>query len=241
AVRRFLSKRYATRELERRRAYECADCQDPAAARQHPFAWISVSNIRRPLCKPELPTADPRAAGRDAPPGGESEPAMRRRLALALPLLLASAALAAPARAFTSEVAALQVALHVRGLYSGTIDGVAGPATKRAVRVFQRRAQLTVDGVPGPLTRHALGRYGGRLLGKRILRRGRKGWDVAQLQFELAWHGFPSGAFDGIFGPRVDRALRRYQEWAGLGADGLAGPATLGALTVPPPRPVLPL
>ena len=166
---------------------------------------------------------------------------MRRRLALALPILLASAALAAPARAFTSEVAALQVALHVRGLYAGPIDGVAGPVTKHAVRVFQRRAQLTVDGVAGPMTRRALGRLGRPLLGKRILRRGRRGWDVAQLQFELAWHGFPSGAFDGIFGPRVDRALRRYQEWAGLRIDGLAGPATLGALTAPAPQPVLPL
>jgi peptidoglycan hydrolase-like protein with peptidoglycan-binding domain len=166
---------------------------------------------------------------------------MRRRLALALPLLLASAALAAPAGASTAEVAALQVALHVRGLYAGPIDGVAGPATKRAVRVFQRRARLTVDGVAGPLTRRALGRLGRPLLGKRIMRRDKRGWDVAQLQFELAWHGFPSGPFDGIFGPRVERALRRYQEWAGLEPDGLAGPATLGALTAPPPRPTLPL
>jgi hypothetical protein len=26
------------------------------------------------------------------------------------------------------------------------------------------------------------------------------GWDVARLQFQLAWHGFPSGTMDGRFG-----------------------------------------
>ena len=62
------------------------------------------------------------------------------------------------AGAGTSPVAALQVALSARGLYTGTIDGVAGPSTTAAVRAFQRRAQLPVDGIVGPRTRAALGR-----------------------------------------------------------------------------------
>jgi murein DD-endopeptidase MepM/ murein hydrolase activator NlpD len=66
--------------------------------------------------------------------------------------------------------------------------------------------------------------------------RGRRGWDVSALQFKLAWHGFPSGNFDGDFGPRTDTALRRYQRWAGLFADGAAGPATLAALRRSPAR-----
>ena len=37
----------------------------------------------------------------------------------------------------------------------------------------------------------------------------------------------------------VGAALRRFQAWAGLGADGVAGAATLGALRRPPPRSVL--
>ena len=57
-----------------------------------------------------------------------------------------------------------------------------------------------------------------------------RGWDVGGLQWLLARHGFPSGAMDGGLGPRTDAALRRFQAWAGLGADGLAGPATLARL-----------
>jgi len=161
---------------------------------------------------------------------------MQRRLALALPLLLA--ALAAPAHGLaapSSSVAALQVALHARGLYDGTIDGIRGPLTTRAVRELQRRVRITVDGVPGPQTRRALGRFARPRLGSRPLRFGRSGWDVAELQFELAAHGFPSWTFDGIFGRHVERALRRFQRWARLHVDGVAGPATLAALRAPPP------
>lgn len=68
------------------------------------------------------------------------------------------------------------------------------------------------------------------------MRSGHSGWDVAALQFTLAWHGFPSGSLDGGFGSRTDAALRRFQAWAGLGADGVAGPATLRALRRPIPR-----
>jgi peptidoglycan hydrolase-like protein with peptidoglycan-binding domain len=160
---------------------------------------------------------------------------MRSRRVLALPLVLLAAALPATGLAAGSAgVAALQVGLHAHGFYAGSIDGVAGPQTAKAVRRLQRRAHISVDGVAGPRTRRALGRFGWHTLGSRPLRRGRIGWDVAALQFQLAAHGFPSGTFDGIFGPRVDIALRRYQEWAGLDVDGIAGPSTLGALTAAP-------
>jgi hypothetical protein len=169
---------------------------------------------------------------------------MRTRLALALPLLVVALALpaAAPgAAAMSPSVAALQVALRAHGLYGGTIDGIRGRATTRAIRRFQRHARITVDGVPGPQTRRALGRFARHRLGSRPLHRGLAGWDVAALQFELAVHGFPCGTFDGIFGPHVHRALRRFQRWAGLAADGVAGPSTLAALQRPPGRVVLPL
>jgi peptidoglycan hydrolase-like protein with peptidoglycan-binding domain len=132
--------------------------------------------------------------------------------------------------------AALQVGLSKRGLYAGTIDGVAGPTTTAAVRTFQRRAHLPVDGVTGPMTRAALGRYGRHTLGTRPLRAGAFGWDVAELQFLLAWHGFPSGAFDGQFGAEGVGSLRRFQRFAGLASDGVAGSATLSALDGPLPH-----
>jgi murein DD-endopeptidase MepM/ murein hydrolase activator NlpD len=135
------------------------------------------------------------------------------------------------------EIAALQVGLRNRGLYAGTVDGVLGPGTETALRRFQRRARLAADGVPGPRTRKALGRYGRRApLGRRPLALGRRGWDVAALQFALAWHGFPSATFDGYFGAHTDAALRGFQVWAGIKPDGTAGPATIAALRGPFPR-----
>jgi murein DD-endopeptidase MepM/ murein hydrolase activator NlpD len=150
-------------------------------------------------------------------------------------VVLAGLALA-PAAAGSRDagVAALQVALRARELYAGSIDGVNGPKTTRAIRRFQRRAGLASDGIAGERTRRALGRYGRHLLGSRPLTRGAAGWDVAALQFLLAWHGFPSSTIDGGLGVRTERALRRFQQWAGLRPDGVAGPQTVAALRRPP-------
>jgi murein DD-endopeptidase MepM/ murein hydrolase activator NlpD len=147
---------------------------------------------------------------------------------------------AAPALGRVSaSTAALQVALRAGGLYGGAVDGIAGPQTRAAVRALQARRGLTVDGIAGPRTRRALGRRGRPRLGSRPLAAPARGWDVAGLQFLLARHGFPSGSVDGGLGARTDAALRRFQAWAGLGADGVAGPATLAALLRAPPRSVL--
>jgi peptidoglycan hydrolase-like protein with peptidoglycan-binding domain len=143
---------------------------------------------------------------------------------------------AAQASAGRAGVAALQVALRVRGLYAATVDGIRGPLTREGVRRFQARRGLVVDGIAGPRTRAALGWRGRPGLGARVIRAGSRGWDVAALQFLLATRGFASGPFDGRLGPRGDAALRRFQAWAGLGADGLAGPATIAAARRPPAR-----
>ena len=150
-------------------------------------------------------------------------------LALALTACLATAT-ATPARAASSDTAALQVALTGLKVYTGPIDGVTGPATRRAIRRLQRRRGLPVDGIAGPRTRRALGRRGRPRLGARVLRRGRRGWDVAALQFLLRRRGCAPGTVDGGFGRATARALRRCQRRLGLRADGLAGPATIRAL-----------
>jgi lysozyme family protein len=152
-----------------------------------------------------------------------------------LPLAVAALLLAPPASAGRDAgLAALQVALHARGLYAGSIDGLKGPATTRAVKRFQRRAGLAADGVPGAGTRKALGRYGRHILGSRPLTRGADGWDVAALQFLLAWHGFPSATIDGGLGEHTERALRHFQRWAGVKPNGIAGATTFAALRKAP-------
>jgi murein DD-endopeptidase MepM/ murein hydrolase activator NlpD len=73
------------------------------------------------------------------------------------------------------------------------------------------------------------------------LHAGAHGAGVRTLQLELAWHGFPSGAIDGRFGPEVASAVRRFQRSHGLAVDGVAGPSTLAALAARRPAPAIPL
>ena len=158
---------------------------------------------------------------------------IRLSVALAAGVLLVAPVAHAAGR---PAVAALQVTLRHHHVYRGPVDGVLGPLTTTAVMRFQRRHGLTPDGVAGPKTRHAFGRFAAHVLGSRTLARGNSGWDVAELQFALAWHGFPNATIDGGFGVHVERALRKFQRWAALPADGIAGPATFRALRAPLPR-----
>src|SRR3954470_13027689 len=148
-------------------------------------------------------------------------------------------AFAAANRMGSPSVAALQVGLRAKGLYSGTIDGFAGAGTRSAVRSLQRRAGITVDGVAGPQTLGALGRRGRPRLGSRAIGPGAHGFDVAQLQFLLAWHGFPSATIDGGYGSHTEAAIVRFQRYARLSRDGIAGAGTISRLrTLPRPSPV---
>jgi peptidoglycan hydrolase-like protein with peptidoglycan-binding domain len=170
---------------------------------------------------------------------------MRTGRYVAFASVLAALALAGPASAvLTPYVAGAQVALRAHGLYPGAIDGIRGPQTNRAIRVFQRRHGLAVDGVVGPRTRAKLGKLGRPLFGKRMIRRGMVGWDVSVLQFMLGRRGARPGGVDGIFGRSTLGAVKRFQSHRGLLADGLVGPATRHALksgaparrAVKPPR-----
>jgi murein DD-endopeptidase MepM/ murein hydrolase activator NlpD len=156
--------------------------------------------------------------------------------ACAAGVLIAVPSAGLPAAAGSAEVAALQVALRAAGAYAGPVDGWRGSETDEALLTFQEREGLNPDGIVGPRTRGALGRLGRPQLGARSLFRGRRGWDVAELQFRLAWHGFPSGPFDGVFGPRLERAVLRFQRFAGLPRLGIAGPRTVAALGRARPR-----
>ena len=56
-----------------------------------------------------------------------------------------------------NEVSKIQKALKERGYYTGSIDGIFGTATKKAVEQFQRDNNLKVDGIAGKQTLSALG------------------------------------------------------------------------------------
>jgi murein DD-endopeptidase MepM/ murein hydrolase activator NlpD len=144
--------------------------------------------------------------------------------------LVAALALPSPARSASANVAALQSALTTLNLYKGFVDGVRGPLTRSAVIRFQRRRGLLVDGIAGPQTRRALGRRGRPPLGRRVMRVGHVGWDVAALQFLLLRRGYGPGRVDGAFGPLTRAAVLRAQRARGLSVDGLAGPQTISSL-----------
>jgi murein DD-endopeptidase MepM/ murein hydrolase activator NlpD len=163
---------------------------------------------------------------------------MTRSLRLAAILAFLGALLVQPAVTLAignPRTAAVQVALRAKHLYGGTVDGETGPATTDGLEVLQHQAGLAPDGVAGPQTLAALGPLAGPELGTRPLAAGAFGGDVVELQFLLAWHGFPSGTIDGAFGWHTEAALRRFQRWAGLPAVGVVGPATIAALRGPIP------
>jgi peptidoglycan hydrolase-like protein with peptidoglycan-binding domain len=159
----------------------------------------------------------------------EPGPSMRRRACILALVAVASFATASPARSASPDVAALQLALFQRGYYRGPFDGLAGPQTRRATKRFQRRHHLTPDGVAGPRTRRKLGKWARFELGNRLLRRGRRGWDVAELQFLLRRSGI-FVTIDGDFGPVTQAAVVGTQKGSGLSADGIVGAQTIAVL-----------
>jgi cell wall-associated NlpC family hydrolase len=111
------------------------------------------------------------------------------------------------------SVAAVQRALGIAA------DGEFGPVTRAAVRRFQAAHGLEVDGIVGPITARALGI--GVASGPRTLSS-----TTVALQRALGISA------DGVYGPMTRAAVRRFQASRGLVVDGIAGPATLGALGI---------
>ena len=81
------------------------------------------------------------------------------------------------------------------------------------------------------------------------LQQGSRGDDVKRVQRSIVRDGYRSAAndlgldgatdVDGIFGPRTDAAVRRFQERQGLVVDGIVGPITWAALPLKEPSPWL--
>ena len=57
------------------------------------------------------------------------------------------------------EVITIQTKLKRWGYYNGSVDGIYGSETLAAVKWFQRKNGLTADGIAGPATLKAMGIY----------------------------------------------------------------------------------
>ncbi|MEG0692862.1 MAG: spore cortex-lytic enzyme [Oscillospiraceae bacterium] len=55
------------------------------------------------------------------------------------------------------EVKAIQEKLKERGIYKGSVDGIFGAETQKAVKTFQKQQGLAQDGIAGPATLKKLG------------------------------------------------------------------------------------
>jgi peptidoglycan hydrolase-like protein with peptidoglycan-binding domain len=115
-----------------------------------------------------------------------------------------------------ADVQAIQHLLNHHG-YAVDPIGVFGPATTTAVRSFQTDHGLGADGIVGPATWAAL---------VPLLRAGDTGSAVRALQVELNEKRRIALAVNGTFDAATTSAVRDFQQHAGIGVDGVAGPVT---------------
>lgn len=119
----------------------------------------------------------------------------------------------------------LQFLLYNYG-YDIDIDGIFGPATQRAVILFQQENGLDPDGLVGNNTWRTLL----QLPPFPTLRRGSRGVYVKYLQQKLEAKLYPVGVVDGVFGSNTELAVKQFQTENGLNADGIVGPLTWAQL-----------
>lgn len=123
-----------------------------------------------------------------------------------------------------SEVRTAQTALMRAGYDPGSINGIFGAATERAVRQFQRVLGAQQDGIIGPVTWQYLEPFALES-DPDILRRGSRGAMVRRLQLALERAGYSPERIDGLFGTRTQAALKAFQKSAGLAQTGVADKA----------------
>ncbi|MCT2536305.1 peptidoglycan-binding protein [Aquibacillus koreensis] len=103
------------------------------------------------------------------------------------------------------------------------IDGRFGDETEAAVRIFQSDQNITVDGIVGPVTHESLDKaiadqtipYPGSTFS-----RGSTGENVRRIQRIV------NTRVDGIYGPKTETAVKKFQSNHNLLVDGIVGPNT---------------
>jgi peptidoglycan hydrolase-like protein with peptidoglycan-binding domain len=146
------------------------------------------------------------------------------------------------------EVATIQQRLQVHGFAIGTIDGSYGSRTTSAVSAFQQSKGLKSDGIvdketwtalaaePAPtsdnLQSNAPIQNSAPVPGNpaTALTKGAAGSKVKTLQVRLEIQGYNPGPIDGIFGARTATAVKKFQEYKGLTADGVVDETTWKAI-----------
>lgn len=113
-------------------------------------------------------------------------------------------------------------------------DGEFGEETENAVMKFQKDHNLSVDGLVGPVTLNKLQEVNHQRVSASdfplptgVFRRGDQGNAVKQIQRALKQINFNPGSIDGIYGPKTEDAVRRFQSlYKALADDGIYGPNT---------------
>ena len=142
-----------------------------------------------------------------------------------------------------TAVATLQQNLTALGYYWAEITGNFGAKTQEAVKRFQKAYGLPQDGVAGATTLSAIqtqvkkkggsssSSSGGSINTSSILQLNSTGSNVTALQNKLAALGYYKGEITGHYGEKTRDAVRAFQSKNDLVADGIAGPATLKAIS----------
>jgi peptidoglycan hydrolase-like protein with peptidoglycan-binding domain len=144
-----------------------------------------------------------------------------------------------------TDVRTIQNRLRQLNFYNGPADGVWGPGTQVALENFQRARGLQV----GQMTRATIAAMGldasafptksasagvaapaGATVAGNTLDRG----VVRGIQQRLRQNGFYTGAVDGVWGPRTEAALARFQRSRGIESTGQLTPTTISALGLDP-------
>lgn len=124
------------------------------------------------------------------------------------------------------NVAAVQARLKTYGYYTGTVDGMWGKGTLRAVLRYQSDRGMMVDGVVGSGTAGKLSvklytsaRTGG-------ISKGKTAANVKAVQTALKSAGYFRSTVDGVWGRRTMCAVMHFQSDCGLTVDGVVGSGT---------------
>ena len=141
------------------------------------------------------------------------------------------------------DVKSVQTRLKELGYYTGSIDGICSSAMISAVKAFQQKNGLTADGLAGTKTYKIL--YSDKaipadtdvkdepetptdpsaIIPTRTLYRGATGDDVYSVSLRLKTLGFLQEATYTCDSAMI-AAVKKFQQAAGLTADGIAGPKT---------------